>query len=235
MRTSANLSYEEYARKRSVKRIAHILDQSIKSHSDLKIDPKLMYVCFYFTRRCHLEDFRSQICKIFAVGLENHIMEAVERVYRALPITNASELACCVNSMWDLYKQWYMAQEDISRLIKDGIRIVAKSRRHFENSAKRCKEEGYIATAQSFESGAASLTACIAEYYAEITFEEYRLVAKEAEQDIVDNYTGFERPIATLYDVDSEIVFARGLLRCLRDLKTKGDGSSVQGLIASFQ
>lgn len=231
---STSLPYDVFIKKRSVCGTSRVLDRMIAGVSKRVIDPKLLFVCFYFTRRCVLTDFRSQVCQLFAKCLENNIIEAVTHVRKALPLRNRGALASCVARMWEVYEQWYVEQHKLNRMIKDAVCIFARTKRHFENSAVRCRAEGFDVCAANFDRGVQLLKDCIDSFYAEITFEEFRMEAKQAEDEIIATYTVSERPIEQPYDVDAEVLFAKGLLWGIQEIKAGRDGGNVEGLITSF-
>lgn len=231
---STSLPYDVFIKKRSVCNTCRVLDRLIAGLSKRVINPKLVFICFYFTRRSVLTDYRSQVCQLFAKCLENNIIDAVEHIRKALPFQNGGALASCVARMWEVYEQWYVEQHKLNRMIKDAVRIFAKTKRHFENSAVRCRAEGFNLCAANFDRGVQLLKGCIDSFYAEITFEEFRMEAKQAEEEVIATYVMSERPIEQLYDVDAEVVFANGLLWGFKEIKAGRDGGNVEGLITSF-
>lgn len=231
---STSLPYDVFIKKKSVCKTSRVLDRLIAKSTKRVINPKLVFICFYFTRRCVLDDYRTQVCQLFAKCLENNIIEAVTQIRKALPLRNRAALASCVARMWEVYEKWYEEQEKLNRMIKDAIRIFARTKRHFENSAVRCKAEGFNLCAANFDRGVQLITGCVNSFYAEITFEEFRVEAKRAEDEVIATYAMSEQPIEQPYDVDAEVVFANGLLWGIKQIKAGRDGGSVDGLIASF-
>jgi hypothetical protein len=208
-------NYKIYKHNAHVKNIAteyHLLIRNFLS-KPLIIDPMLIYLLLYFTRRCHFQDHMTHLMVMLArdAMMHFHSVLVLFRHKKSPDLELRKDLAHCTLRFIREYHSWFAFQTEFGNVVLDTLDALYRTKKHLENSIQNFEQGS--PNAVRFTDGAAEVDMVINEVYEFLHFDSLRLHADKIEKTVDWSYTDSDPYSDGLYDVEEVVLKVRALVR----------------------